>query len=64
MEAYEDSRYIFDRVGWYFFCNQLDGHHYGAAMVFYKNLNGQWAQIENLVMQVIEDSILLVVYFL
>jgi hypothetical protein len=43
MEAYEDNRYIFDRAGWYLFCTQLDGHHYGAARAFAESFNGQWA---------------------
>jgi len=31
MEAYEDNRHIFDRVGWYLYCTKLDGYHCAAA---------------------------------
>jgi hypothetical protein len=57
MEAYEDTRYIFYREGWYLFCTQLDGHHYATTRAFVGSFNGQWVQIENLVMQVTKDCI-------
>jgi hypothetical protein len=43
MEAYEDSRYIFYRAGWYLLCTKMDGHHYTASIGFAESFNGQWA---------------------
>jgi hypothetical protein len=31
MKAYEDSRHIFDRVGWYLYCTKIDVYHYVAS---------------------------------
>jgi hypothetical protein len=41
MEAYEDSRHIFDRAGWYLYCTKLDGYHYVVARAFAEDFNGQ-----------------------
>jgi hypothetical protein len=57
MEAYEDNRLIFDRAGWYLYCTKLYGYHYVAARAFAESFNGQRARIVDLVMQIIEESI-------
>ena len=38
MEAYEDSRYIFYRAGWYLLYTKMDGHHYTTTRAFSKSL--------------------------
>jgi hypothetical protein len=57
MEDYEDSCHIFDRAGWYLFCNRMDGHHYTTTREFAESFNGQLSLFSNLVMQVTTDSI-------
>ena len=48
---------LMKKVGWFNFCEKLQGYHSQVTMLFIKNYRDEKAQLESLIVRVNEDSI-------